>query len=145
MATTAAIAIEPQLFRTFIPIMKYVKIRYNSLKMSGRYLTSSCVCSTCCLEYQWSSLVCPVLVSSYGGPRVPTFVRRPGTPHRHYNHTTTTPQPHRTTFLSHHKKSTVMWLWCGCSVVVVSVWYARTSYEGWYLRATISSTRTNCT
>ena len=62
----------------------------------------------------------------YGGPQVPTFVQRPGTP-----------QPHRTTISNlkcivwcHDEKSSVVWLWCRCAC-------AWCSDEVWHLCTTI--------
>jgi len=63
-----------------IPITKYVKIRYNSLKI--RYLTSSRVyrarARACCSVYQWSYLVSfapsfPPGLRSWTPPLVPTL------------------------------------------------------------------------
>jgi len=53
---------------------------------------------------------------TYGGPQVPTFVQRPGTPRRHHSHTRTTPLPHHTTF-QHvvwclREKSSAVSAWC---------------------------------
>ena len=48
----------------------------------------------------------------YGGPQVPTFVQKPGTPHTAH-HTDTTPQPH----LIVTQKCSKVWLWCWCGVV----------------------------
>ena len=60
---------------------------------------------------------------SYGGPQVPTFVQRPGTP----------PQPHHTTLVRCHRaKCSVMWLWC-----LIVVWSHQCTVYYFFFRGAI--------
>ena len=52
-----------------------------------------------------------------GGPQLPTFAWRPGTPHWHHNHTT----------LHYHTTTTSHFFSRGCSVVVVCLVFGRRS------------------
>ena len=54
----------------------------------------------------------------------------------YYTYTITAPH-YFSNVVSNHEKSSVIWLWCGFSVVVVSVWCARSLHKGWHLWATI--------